>query len=565
MRPDGTATAHYYGNYSRAPCMIAEARAIPGSHKVVATGTDHHGYTAGTILVIDPHKGEDGAAPLTCVTPEIGSPEGRLPQETVMAEHPLQDDLPSSQDMGGRGRAATPYPLNEDLFLVSYPHQKQFAIYLVDTLGGRELIYYDPDVSCFSPIPLRATPKPPPIPSLVAGKEDRKTGRFFVQDVYQSTQQIDRGTVRRLRINEIISQPTRSKPALSHVSNEILKKILGTVPVGADGSVAFEAPAGTPLQLQLLDENGMALMTMRSLVYLQPGEQATCIGCHEPRHGTPLSPAVLSTVRVQKLRPPAGPRYEGGFSFGCSVQPVLDRYCIECHGLDGTEGNLSLLGSYQNQRFTTSYESLVKRGGLVAAAHRNSETAYSKPKDYFAHAGRLAQILLEGHQDKDGNSLVQLDQQGLQQIIDWLDLNGQFFGNYSFNRPEEQGPSRDGEKALREYVAGRFGEEVARLPYAALVNPAMPAESRILRAPLAEKAGGWGQITRGGFSSTGDPDYRKLLQLVEASIEKPQYQDIAGTCGHENGCRCGCCFARLGQEAREERTQEVRKLAEAAK
>ncbi len=41
-RPDGTAVGHFYGNYSVGPCMIAEARAIPDSQKVVATATGIH-------------------------------------------------------------------------------------------------------------------------------------------------------------------------------------------------------------------------------------------------------------------------------------------------------------------------------------------------------------------------------------------------------------------------------------------------------------------------------------------------------------------------------------------
>jgi len=557
MRPDGTGTAHYYGNYSSSPCMIAEARSIPGSHKIVATGTDHHGCTSGTILVIDPRRGEDGMEPLLWVTPEFNSPEGGLGGEITKAAEPLRDDLPRVEERRIQGRAATPYPLSEELFLVAYPYEKQYAVYLIDIFGGRELIYYDPEVSCFNPIPVRPTPMPPPIPSEVAGKEEKTTGRFFVQDVYQSTQPTERGTIRRLRVNAIIPQPTRSKPILSAVSNEIIKRVLGTVPVERDGSVAFEAPASSPLQLQLLDENGMAVMTMRSLVYLQPGEEATCIGCHEPRHGTPVSMARMPQVRPRRIEPPAGPRYDGGFSFGRSVQPVLDRYCIECHGLGKTEGGVNLIGSYEDSdRFTRSYDSLVGRGDLVKLAHRNGETWYSKPKDYFAHAGKLAHILLADHPDKDGRPLVELDRESFQRIVDWLDLNGQFYGDYSFNRIEDHAPVREAEQQLRDFVARRFGGDVARQPYAALVNKVLPEESRILKAPLDERAGGWGQMTKGGFSSTRDPAYRELLELVKATIRQPEYHDIAGTCGRENGCRCGCCYVRVDREAHERRIAE---------
>ena len=57
-----------------------------------------------------------------------------------------------------------------------------------------------------------------------------------------------------------------------------IKGIVGTVPVGADGSVAFRGPADVPLMFQLLDENKMAVMTMRSQTHVRPGEigRASC-------------------------------------------------------------------------------------------------------------------------------------------------------------------------------------------------------------------------------------------------------------------------------------------------
>ena len=404
------------------------------------------------------------------------------------------------------------------------------------------------------------------LPSTVAGKEHRKTGEFFVQDVYESTQPIERGTIKALRVSEIISQPTRSKPRLSYVNNEIIKRILGTVPVNDDGSVAFEAPARAPLQFQLLDRNGMAVMTMRSVVYVIPGETAGCVGCHEPRENTPVSIDPRRKIRVRKLRPPAGPSYAGGFSFQRTVQPVLDRYCIGCHGLRRTEGKMSLIGvpSTYNQ----AYDALMKKG-VVKIAQRNQETPVSKPKDYFAHAGRLAKMLLDGHKDKQGKPRVKLDKKSFERIVNWLDLNAQFYGDYSFNRAERQPPSRDGEKRLRRHVEKLFGSEPARQPFCALVNVALPTESRILKAPLAVKAGGWGQITKNGWSGTNDPGYQAMLRLVRASIRPVEVHDIDGTCGrpaqNKGGCACGCCWVRQARAARRKRHVAALPQARSAK
>jgi len=55
--------------------MTGEPRLIPGSHKIVSTAMAHHGYTAGSIIVIDPEKGVEGMTPITRFTPDISFPE----------------------------------------------------------------------------------------------------------------------------------------------------------------------------------------------------------------------------------------------------------------------------------------------------------------------------------------------------------------------------------------------------------------------------------------------------------------------------------------------------------
>ncbi len=312
-----------------------------------------------------------------------------------------------------------------------------------------------------------------------------------------------------------------------------------------DGSVAFEAPAGTPMQFQLLDANGMAVMTMRSLVYLQPGERASCIGCHEPREAAPpLKP--LLQAQVRQITPPAGPRYEGAFSFMRTVQPVLDRYCISCHGLGRTEGDVNLLRRGPNGR--SSYAALTAKGRVKLV---NDNSYPSRPRDFFAHGGTLATMLLHGHPDREGRKRVELERESLQRVVGWLDVNAPLHGDYSHNRIETQPPSPEGEKRLREAITKRLGTQLAAQPYAALVNVANPTESRILMAPLPVAAGGWGQIAKGSFSGKSDPAWHEMLNLVEGSVAPPKYHDIADTCGRGDACVCGCCWVREVRAERE--------------
>ena len=55
--------------------MTGEPRLIPGSHKIVCTAMAHHGYTAGSIIVVDPELGQEGQVPITRITPDGDSVE----------------------------------------------------------------------------------------------------------------------------------------------------------------------------------------------------------------------------------------------------------------------------------------------------------------------------------------------------------------------------------------------------------------------------------------------------------------------------------------------------------
>lgn len=543
-RPDGTAPEHFFGNYTRNPCSIAEARAIPGSHKVVATATAHHSYTAGSIIVIDPLVGHDGPAPITRITPEVAFPE--------------TEGWPDSA-------YATPWPLSEDLFLVAYspsPHVKQgtrsqpndFAIYLIDTLGGRELIYRDESMSCFSPIPIQPRPVPPVLARHAQHRQretrtDSLTGVFVVRNVYQGNHGLPLGSVKRLRVVRVDPQTTQAVPPRSKVLFETAKKVVGTVPVSDDGSVAFRVPAGQSLLFQLLDENGMALMSMRSFTYVHEGERVSCVGCHAPSNRVPTVETPPARLVVHELTPPAGPDYPGGLSFARTVQPVLDRYCIECHGLDKTEAGIDLLGSLPNRKpdvkrllASRAYESLTSRTDLVALALRNQETDYSRPKDYYAHAGKLARLLLCGDEHHRP-----VDRTSLERVVNWLDLNAQCYGDYSWNKVEWRKADPAGESRLREYIRQQLGDAWAGQPYAALVNVAEPSESRVLMAPLAEAAGGWGHVQPSPWQSKNDPGYRKMEHLVRQSIAPRTFRDIDGTCG-QTPCVCGACWVRNARQ-----------------
>ena len=89
------------------------------------------------------------------------------------------------------------------------------------------------------------------------------------------------------------------------IPNEGRVEALGEVPVQADGSFMAEVPAETPLGFETLDSQGKVLQRSQPFFWVHPGENRSCIGCHEPYNRTlrnirpmaaSLPPVVLAPV-----------------------------------------------------------------------------------------------------------------------------------------------------------------------------------------------------------------------------------------------------------------------------
>ena len=292
-------------------------KGIPGSHRLVATATPHHGITSGSLYILDPRKGEDGLAPITRLTPEVPFPE--------------------SEGWKQPGTYAAPMPVNDTLFFASYcddpgwyphghpqwaggmaawPEPRSSAIWLVDTLGGRELIYKDPAYGTYNPIPIVKRKKPPVLASSLPPNAG-DTGVCYVEDCYDSRHNIPNDSIAALRVNLLHGQPAARRRTTNKNSDiELYKEPLGTVPVNPDGSAAFRIPAGVPLQLQAIDTNGMAVLTMRSFIYSQKGEVQGCTGCHEDKRSSRSEARHLDEMKVHDIAPEVDLGY---------ARPDLDR------------------------------------------------------------------------------------------------------------------------------------------------------------------------------------------------------------------------------------------------
>jgi hypothetical protein len=500
-RPDGTDVRIFYGNNTFSPVGIWEARAVPGSHRVMATAGAHHAMTAGSIILLDTTRGIDGPGPIARLTPDALFPESEVPVAQrgpgtwyAPVGVPVPPKVPPEAERWPGHCYRTPYPLSENYFLAAYsfdrligePHANaanMFGIYLVDAFGNKELLYRDLNICSLWPVPLRARPVPPQLPSLLGtvpvfaaqktspmertpfaaktglspltGTPAAKTGlspssaqandgTFFVQNVYQSWPPLPRGSVKRLRIVQVLPKSTwhANNPPLGLPSISPGKQVLGTVPVEADGSAYFRAPAGIPVAFQALDELGQAVQVMRSVAYLQPGENASCVGCHEPRTTAPAQRrAALAAAREPSVIQP-GPDGSNPLSYPILVQPVLDKRCVSCHSPQKPEGKVILTGQPQGH-YTVSYNALARLvpysdWGAKPGDFRKVNSEPTSAIDFFgARGSSLTRLLRNGHYD------VKLSPDEWDRLVTWMDANVLFYGTFD---PADQARQRRGER-----------------------------------------------------------------------------------------------------------------------
>ena len=343
VNQDGTGVAAFWGNQSIWPDHTSQPQQIPGSRRIMFCGVGHHDWWSGSIGIIDPTKGFNFPDGLTKVTRDLQWPEtGNGPVDPGEAEnyHPS----------GSFSGYSAPMPLSEEDFLVSARGlDGRFRLYLMDVFGNRELIY-EGIHNILNAIPIKARQRPPVHPDGVVwpgtgpNRKPNEPGTLFSSDVYEGVPDLPRGSVKFLRV----FQPDyktystwekiyrHSGPPVSIVQEETVKRILGEVPVEADGSVHFAVPSGQSIYFQLLDDHHRCLQTMRSFTGVMPGEARGCVGCHEsqssPSAGTPTMAIALKRAPSTLVPPPWGTESIGYERF---VQPVLDQYCGKCHQGDG--------------------------------------------------------------------------------------------------------------------------------------------------------------------------------------------------------------------------------------
>lgn len=415
MNPDGTENKALYGSGSMFPNSTFDVQPIP-HHGSAFVGiiSGHHGIArSGRLMIFDPAKGRKGTSGIV--------------QEIPHRDRPVQEVIKDELVNGVWPQFIKPTVLNDKYFLVAakLSPQSLWGIYLVDVFDNVTCIMEAEGEGFISPILVKKTQCPPVIPDRVNMNDKEAT--FFIQDIYEGEglRGIPRGTVKELRLHayEYAYVKTTSDHNWHGIqSGWDIKRLLGTVPVEEDGSAIFKVPANTPISIQPLDKDGVAIQWMRSWVTGQPGEIVSCVGCHEDQNQIPIPKRVAASQKEPaRLTPP-----EGGvrsFTFDLEVQPILDRNCIACHNGEGKAFDLRG-GKKDKLGYGTSYLNLHpyvhRQGG-------EGDMVVLQPYEYHPNTSELVRMLKKGHYN------VALTDKEWRKLYNWIDYNAPDKGYFNAN------------------------------------------------------------------------------------------------------------------------------------
>ena len=567
--PDGTAYQLYFGNTIRDVATFWQARPLPGRNdRAVATFAPHHGYPHGAIGVIDRAAGPEG-------------PQGK-------GFLYITREFPHIGDSQNEWSYRDPFPLDDRTFLCSYGGGGRFRIYLLDSSGRKRRLYEDPQAGCYFPLALRPVAAPPQIPPRIAqAAGDAARGECLLVDVYRGLEPaVARGRVKYLRIMEQVRKTADlharaydQSPVMSY-GTYYAKRCWGEVPVESDGSARFLVPALREVYFQALDAEKRELQRMTSGVQVMPGEQVSCIGCHESRQSAPPAatamPLALQRPSVSPTPIDACP--DGIVDFPTVVQPVLDTYCVRCHAGGDPAGGYSLTG-HKTRYFNMAYDNLLGRSRSYRQHNMESgemlpaEAAKGKPLVHFywllhtptavnqpfwtgCYASRLPDYLSAKHCEQEMPAAAR------RRIYLWIDANVPYYGTYAHSRPQSPGQRDLWTDPLTGKLAPWFEHDFLGVydrrcaechghlkgtvdweGRYAWIDLGRPEESPALTAHLSKAAGGRGidrplqGKTPPPFADTNDVDYASMLRAIRLgqalALQTPE-ADMPGFQGQTN-------------------------------
>ena len=595
IHPDGTNLQAYFGNRVLSPATFMEAKQIPGTTKILCTMTGHNGPTRGAIGLVDRRLGMNSQESIQNLTPD--SPVPKVNE--------------GDGNFNSSKQYSTPFPLDDERFLVSArgpllvrtirmdPDDPMLPFTQAEVLpapeDGRQWL-------CAQPV--RPRWMPPVLGSVLdesASWVEEPFSTILLKNVYSGLgPDVKPGEVAAIRIVREMQKTVRIDasqrafgfqfPVISCGATYAGKMVLGDVPVREDGSAYFcvgngatrsapgydgeipeearpkRSPSTGPIYFMALDKEGRAIQRMRSFTHLMPGEQQTCIGCHEDRLSTPAQDETLPLAAAGHPDIPRYPRwldgaadpkkesFSPGFDYARTVQPIWDKHCISCHNAKNPPNGVDLSGDF-TEYFNVSYDVLVSENqnregspyvSWIPTYNGDEQNILQvAPKRWGSYRSKLAEIILRGSCTEGKSPRFSLSDDEKQAVFAWIDLNVPYYATSETSHLSALGNRRiypekldsvlvdvgkrrcaechEGGNMNRVHWTHRtqnqtlFPNEMAPgyAPRRSWTRITHPENNLFLLAPLSREAGGTQKCSEVIFLDTKDPDYQKILRTFE--------------------------------------------------
>jgi hypothetical protein len=279
----------------------------------------------------------------------------------VKLRRPLHSYRPITK--ASDGLFHSPSPLPDGTILVSHRPSDgsgTHGVFRFDPVSGRrEPIFDDPKHHDIQAVAIHKRPEPDGRSTVVTEKDSN--GKLYCLNVYTSDLKNPKwmppGTIKSVRVLEgVAPRSSDGRSGKNGIAPLIRRRILGQIPIETDGSFNIEVPANTPLELQILDADGMALRTC-SWIWARNHEPRGCIGCHEDGELTPENNFKKAFERKSvSLRPPK----RRSVDFRRHLMPIINAKCVPCHGPRGAPPRLDGGGEATGKsHFNRAYRNLL--------------------------------------------------------------------------------------------------------------------------------------------------------------------------------------------------------------
>ena len=171
--------------------------------------------------------------------------------------------------------------------------------------------------------------------------DDDPHGKLYCLNVYTSDLRdpswMPAGSARTLRMLEGLPRALPLAAAADKLAAHpqlVARRLLGEVPIAEDGSFNIEVPANIPLELQVLDQRGLAMRSC-GWVWTRNHFNQGCVGCHEDGELTPDN-TLVAALRQPSLALFPQSELRASVAFDRDVLPIVAAKCVPCHGPQGS-------------------------------------------------------------------------------------------------------------------------------------------------------------------------------------------------------------------------------------